>query len=442
MITITQKDLEVARKDVLPLLQLYHFDRVKDSTVQKSMSLLYETTHAALTKCEANNALERRCRAASSMLLGVQQSKEILTFGTERSSSLHLGTINFDSKPTVLLSRMMTIHKEQLKKDYSAYTQGLILNQIEHETKEMLRESSLLPLASTYSCSIEDRVQVGEHCLPKHTADILPAIVQPLIGYRVQQEELLNVVNRLAYYNASTYMNPAIHQTSRVPVVLLHGPPGMGKSHLMRYIQWWMGQIAHKKSIPYFSKQVTSAQKSSYQSASATAAKELMDAMKHKSGLGMLFLDEADVLLPSKRSSSVESDRLFATELQLGIEGASEYVGNCAMLGATNYLDAFEDAFLDRCTLIEMPAPSTKEEYVHILRKKLEVYQSFDVSPIDLEEIGTRLISGSTSIRRMEKIFERLDAKSFGYSKISLDQMTELPTLAGINTLQDILRSL
>ena len=136
-------------------------------------------------------------------------------------------------------------------------------------------------------------------------------------------------------------------------LVLLHGPPGNGKTHAIRL----MASAVAQEGIKVYHVDLASVKSTWY----AQTDHQMKPVLKHVGSLknAIVFLDEIDSFVGEFNRQYRSNAPLFTEVLQWinGLETKAD--NNLTIVCATNCMKACDPAFLSRCSLkIEIPPPS------------------------------------------------------------------------------------
>jgi SpoVK/Ycf46/Vps4 family AAA+-type ATPase len=205
-------------------------------------------------------------------------------------------------------------------------------------------------------------VQVIEHEQLRHQM-VLPEIVESRF-LRVEKEYAART--RLAMFG--------LRPRSRI---MLHGPPGCGKSLGAERLAWATGLPLHKVRFDTLL--------SSYFGETAVNLRRVFDAAQQTPCA--LFLDECDTIARARgdRNDVGEAQRIVNMLLQL----LEEYHGNGFVIAATNVEESLDRAILRRFDeVIEIPKPSLPE----IVRLLKQTLSSIKTDPAMLwEHVATQM---------------------------------------------------
>ena len=165
------------------------------------------------------------------------------------------------------------------------------------------------------------------------------------------------------------------------PLILLHGPPGTGKTSLCLGLAQ---KISIRLSSTYKSTKLiqikTAVLLSKYYSESAKHVDDIFNMIiamceERSDGFVCVLIDEVESIASSREFSTQHGeslDSMRATNaLITGLDRTAGY-SNVVFLFTSNMYDALELAFLDRCGLKEFVAPPSMVEQYEILRSILE----------------------------------------------------------------------
>lgn len=165
------------------------------------------------------------------------------------------------------------------------------------------------------------------------------------------------------------------------PLILLHGPPGTGKTSLCLGLAQ---KISIRLSNTYKTTKLiqikTAVLLSKYYSESAKHVDEIFNMIisiceERPDGFICVLIDEVESIASSREFSTQHGeslDSMRATNALLtGLDRTAGF-SNVVFLFTSNMYDALEPAFLDRCGLREFVGPPSMAEQYEILRSVLE----------------------------------------------------------------------
>lgn len=272
---------------------------------------------------------------------------------------------------------------------------------------------------------MEDIVKVRRSIWPGKSAFDL------IWGINSQKEELRQIVKDINNWNKFKEA-----WVRNVRGMLFFWPPGVGKTMIAR-------AIAIDANIEFFSVNAAS-MRSAFYWQSAKNVKKTIDMVKkftsnHKNNLWILFIDEIDTLLKSRKNNQIwghgEDDSIvntFLSEMD-SIEGWS----NVIIIGATNFqpsdLDEAAMSRFDKKMFFNLPNLEERKDIIH---KIIDNYEN----PKGKEIISTKNISVDNFARKMpggsgrdiETIVNEAIRKSISLDRPVDDQIihNEIATLA------------
>lgn len=159
--------------------------------------------------------------------------------------------------------------------------------------------------------------------------------------------------------------------------VLLHGPPGCGKTMLAN-------AIANELGVPFISVSAPSV----VSGMSGESEKKLRDIFDEAKSLApcIVFLDEIDAITPKRESVQREMERRIVAQLLTCMDDVSlEKTGGkpVIIIGATNRPDAIDSALrrggrFDREICMSVPDEESREKILHTICSKLRLEGNFD----------------------------------------------------------------
>jgi transitional endoplasmic reticulum ATPase len=211
--------------------------------------------------------------------------------------------------------------------------------------------------------------------------------------------------------------------------LLLHGPPGTGKTQIARV-------LASTSSCSFLAIS-TADVKAGYIGQSGQRVKEIFQRARMMSPC-ILFLDELDIITGSRDDGMVDvMTREIVGQLLQEMDGVKETPGTVFLIGATNFPDKIDQAILSRFTeRIHIPLPNQAERAKMVLQflSKMKVFGSRDEISLFVSE-NTKDKSGR-DIRSIMERAEQRAAERFLESDESQGPNTQPPTMEGV-ALQD-----
>ncbi|KAK7331618.1 hypothetical protein VNO80_28355 [Phaseolus coccineus] len=169
--------------------------------------------------------------------------------------------------------------------------------------------------------------------------------------------------------------------------ILLHGPPGCGKTKLAH-------AIANETGLPFYQISATEVV-SGVSGASEENIRELF-AKAYRTAPSIVFIDEIDAIASKRENLQREMEKRIVTQLMTCMDQSnrllqpadnSESAGYVLVIGATNRPDAVDPALrrpgrFDREIIIGHPDESAREEILSVLTSNLRLEGLFDLQKI------------------------------------------------------------
>jgi ATP-dependent 26S proteasome regulatory subunit len=175
-------------------------------------------------------------------------------------------------------------------------------------------------------------------------------------------------------------LRPDLFQGLRAPPrgVLLFGPPGTGKTMLAKC-------VATESHANFFNISASSLT-SKWHGEGEKLVRKLFD-IARKMQPSVIFIDEIDSLLSSRRENEHDAVRRLKTEFLVHLDGAGTDEGDRVLImGATNRPDDLDDAMIRRLTkriYIGLPTANARITLVKNLLKK----QPYDINDAELQSL-------------------------------------------------------
>lgn len=207
--------------------------------------------------------------------------------------------------------------------------------------------------------------------------------------------------------------------------MLFFGPPGVGKTMIAR-------AIAIDANIEFFSVNASSL-RSSFVGQSAKNVKRTIDMVKkftqkHRNKLGILFIDEIDTLLQSRKKQSFHGEDASVVNTFLSEMDSIEGTSNVIIIGATNFLpqelDEAAMSRFDKKIFFNLP---TLTERIDIITKIVDNYHQkegfkiLDKKNFSIENFARKMPGGSG--RDIETIINESVRKAISKSVLVTDRI-------------------
>lgn len=312
---------------------------------------------------------------------------------------------------------------------------------------DISQEKFMLSVYSTHKLALKPRPTlekqvsfmqafIEQNPLPRQTKQCTylnpPVEIQ---GYKKEKTKLYNLVHRLGFYQKQTRTNKEM-PLDKIPVIIFHGEPGMGKSLFLDAAQYKSQEIAQIKQYECNNISITNCDKSSYQSESARNLQNIMNHAQNSLGLGVICVDEADVVFPA--NPKTEADIQFTSEFMKKISGHNQTIrGNTAIILATNYLQNIDERIRNRAGpfyTINLHCEHNITSIANILESKVSLYDH-ELTRNDFESIANNSIQNNLSIREITTILDCANELNKDYSNLSPDFFKDNPLRAKISKL-------
>ncbi len=186
-----------------------------------------------------------------------------------------------------------------------------------------------------------------------------------IVGLDDQVSIVTEAVRSLFYYDPATATNT--HVKALDAAILLYGPPGTGKSSLCKYAIAEGQCMAELRHTPFRYETFTSSDYSKWVGQSARNFHKKFRRVTRRDGIGLLFLDDADMVVTSREDDSASAGMNQVTaQLMQDLSGIKDtYRGNVLVVATTNRQFKLDSAVHRRFgTILEVPPYSKREQYV------------------------------------------------------------------------------
>ncbi|KAK9480320.1 P-loop containing nucleoside triphosphate hydrolase protein [Lipomyces japonicus] len=230
--------------------------------------------------------------------------------------------------------------------------------------------------------------------------------------------EILELV-AMPISHPEVYLHTGIHPPRGV---LLHGPPGCGKTMLAN-------AIAGELGIPFISLSAPSV----VSGMSGESEKKIREIFEEARTIApcIIFLDEIDAITPKRENAQREMERRIVAQLLTCIDELSldNTDGKVVMvLGATNRPDSIDEALrragrFDREIQMTVPDEISREAILRVLSKKLRLTGDFDfkqLAKMTSGYVGADLnaLTTAAGIAAIKRIFKELQGSELKIKEV------------------------
>lgn len=234
-------------------------------------------------------------------------------------------------------------------------------------------------------------------------------------------------------------MHPEIYHWLGTPLprgVLLHGPPGCGKTQLATAIAGELGisflQIAAPEVVSGMSGESEAKIRQLFQDAKARAP-------------SLIFIDEIDVITPKRENAAREMERRIVAQLLTSMD---ELEGNdkpVMVIGATNRPDSLDPALrrggrFDREICLNVPDKAARTRILQVIASKLRLSGDFDFEQIASDTPGyvgadLQAIAKEAASIAVNRIFSSLESMGVAPPAPEVGTGAVMATSASINAI-------
>ena len=184
-------------------------------------------------------------------------------------------------------------------------------------------------------------------------------------------------------YNPSKKINPLKDEISRL--LIFHGPPGTGKSLMIRTAINEGYKLSKRTGIPFTHRVIDNRVKNRFVGASHENLEKHFNEVCDPSGVGFTFVDDYDMVFPPRHSgTSQESDLELEGDYMNFISGLKSVdTGNNFNIIAVNDKSRVDWAVDNRAVTILCEGPVTLKDYeklIRIVTKEKKKFFDFDES--------------------------------------------------------------
>lgn len=185
-----------------------------------------------------------------------------------------------------------------------------------------------------------------------------------LVGVDAQRDELVWTIEQLMCYSPGRGVNP--ERDAMPSAILLHGPPGTGKTSLCRYALAEAQELSALTGTPLRHESFSASDYSKWVGESARALRAKYERVADPGGVGVLVVDDIDMILQGRDDPGQSTGMLHVTaELMHALSGVgSVNEGNHLVLATTNRAESIDAALRRRFGAeIAVPTYSSIEQY-------------------------------------------------------------------------------
>jgi AAA+ superfamily predicted ATPase len=253
---------------------------------------------------------------------------------------------------------------------YNAYLEQCFQKrQINKEEDYVILTAKFLSGVSQFCDRVLDKYPKRKRKKPKATNE---KKWSDIIGAEEASQILAKASSQVFLYDSSTGENFEKDKINHT--VLLYGRPGTGKSSLINAMISQMQQYSRALGVELNYEVLDNSVKDKYFGESVKELKRRLDAVINPSGIGLLVIDDADMILQSRDSHDASHSELqLVRELMNLISGVgSNYLGNYMIVATTNKIDRIEEALFNRFPVkVEVVGPQSSDEYIRLLQNEL-----------------------------------------------------------------------
>ena len=205
------------------------------------------------------------------------------------------------------------------------------------------------------------------------TISFVPVQPEEIVGNDAAVLQLRRQMDRLACYDPQLGKNPFCEMGGVLESILLDGPPGTGKSSIMRMAMTLLQKRADQIGMPtYFKSLGASDVKSEWYGKTSQLLNDLLNDLKDPGRLSIMCLDDVDLLFAGGDRSSPGmggGDRDILKGLMDFFSGVgSAYSGSYITIAATNAPTATDAALRQRFVArFPVMGPETPEDFADLI---------------------------------------------------------------------------
>ncbi len=232
-----------------------------------------------------------------------------------------------------------------------------------------------------------------ESVLPKETFG-------DIIGQDEAVGRIEELVSHVMKYNTRRCVNPVGEFAN---YVLLYGYPGMGKTSTVKAIKRKMLEVGSRNGKPVVVREVDGGIKDKWYGNTEQALIASFDAVRARDVIGLLVVDDADGLFPSRNllghGDPSRGPQQTLMSLLEGVKTENRY--NHLVVFMTNRMDDLGEAVLQRTSRaqFEFARYSNEGQYERLIKKKSEGFDRFKVK--DWKAVGGYCLDNKLSAREV-----------------------------------------
>ncbi|GAC96949.1 hypothetical protein PHSY_004533 [Pseudozyma hubeiensis SY62] len=253
-----------------------------------------------------------------------------------------------------------------------------------------------------------------------------------------------NAIEKILELIAMPLCHPEIYAHTGVKPprgVLLHGPPGCGKTMLA-------GAVAGELGVPFLSISAPSV----VSGTSGESEKTIRDTFDEAASIApcILFIDEIDAITPKRETAQREMERRIVAQLLTSLDDLSweKTDGKPVMIiGATNRPDSLDPALrragrFDHEIAMGVPDEDGREQILRVLAQKLRLSGDFDFRALAKSTpgyVGADLtaLTSAAGIIAVKRIFQQLSESDSLPSSLSAERISQAIGLNASDNQQD-----
>lgn len=237
-----------------------------------------------------------------------------------------------------------------------------------------------------------------------------------IIGCDQQVNYVTDEVRRVFMYDPAS--RKSTEQGARDKGILFFGPPGTGKSSLVKYAIAEAQMLAQKTGRPFSFEQFRPADYSKWSGESAQRLSEKFREVSDSRGVGIFALDDLDMTLQSRDDATSSHGGLQVTNQFMQEVSSIKDVAydNVLFFGTTNRLDKVDDAIRSRfSTFLEVPGYTRLDEHRLFVDEKMPWADDSVRS-----SVAQYSFSHSLAPRSLDQLVSHIDKRRRGVPSVEL----------------------